>query len=142
MATVMPVSSPAAPVVPGVLAVDHNQLEFISIRGGYSIRTFVITANYGPVTRYTIVVPPGLPGRVTVSPSSGSLAEGGSATIMVFAASTVPFATSLTVYPGGIGIGIGVYVKVKPSPGDLQQGSQLRRLGKQVGFRDHGFAWP
>jgi hypothetical protein len=54
----------------------------------------------GPVTGYSIAVPPGLPGSLTVSASSGSLGDGESATITVTAASTVPFVTSLTVNPG------------------------------------------
>jgi hypothetical protein len=112
MATVMPGPTPTATAVQGVLSVDQNQLHFVSIRGGDSTRTFVITAKDGPVTGYTIAVPPGLPGSLTVSPSSGSLADGDSATITVTAASTVPFVTSLTVDPGGAIIA--VHVKTNP----------------------------
>jgi hypothetical protein len=102
MATVMPGPTPPPPAaaVQGVLSVDPNQLHFVSIGGGDSTRTFVITATDGPVTGYTIAVPPSLPGSLTVSPSSGSLADGGSATITVTAASTVPFVTSLTECDG------------------------------------------
>jgi hypothetical protein len=101
MATVMPGPRPAAAAVQGVLSVDQNQLHFVSVDGRASTRTFVITAQEGPVTGYTIAVPPGLLGSLTVSPSAGSLADGGSATITVTVASTVPFVTSLTVRPGG-----------------------------------------
>jgi hypothetical protein len=87
MATVMPGPTPTAAAVRGVLSVDQDQLHFVSIGGGDSTRTFVITAKDGPVTGYTIAVPPGLPGSLTVSPSSGSLADGDSATITVTAAS-------------------------------------------------------
>jgi hypothetical protein len=114
VATVMPGPTPTAAAVQGVLSVDQNQLHFVSIRGGDSTRTFVITAKDGPGTGYTIVVPPGLPGSLTVSPSSGSLANGDSATITVTAASTVPFLTSLTVDPGGAVIA----VDVKANPHD------------------------
>jgi hypothetical protein len=113
--TVTPGPTPAAPPVPGVLSVGQAQLNFVSIDGGASIRTFVITAEKGPVTGYTIAVPAGLPGSLTVSPSSGSLAAGASATITVTAASTVPFAASLTVNPGGITIAVNV--KVNPAAG-------------------------
>jgi hypothetical protein len=112
VATVMPGPAPTAAAVQGVLSVDQNQLHFVSISGGDSTRTFVITATDGPVTGYTIAVPPGLPGSLAVSPSSGSLPAGDSATITVTAASTVPFATSLTVHPGGAVI----TVDVNPTP--------------------------
>jgi hypothetical protein len=115
MATVTPGTTPAAPPVPGVLSVDQNQLHFVSVNGGDSTRTFVITAKGGPVTGYTIAVPPGLPGSLTVSPSSGSLAAGDSATITVTAASTVAFVASLTVNPGGATIAVDV--KVNPAAG-------------------------
>jgi hypothetical protein len=111
MATVMPKPAPTATAAPGVLFVDQNQLHFVSIDGQGSTRTFVITAEDGPVTDYTIAVPPGLPGSLTVWPSSGSLAEGDSATITVTAASTVPFVTILTVTPGGIVIAVAVKAK-------------------------------
>jgi hypothetical protein len=114
MPTVTPGPAPAATAVRGVLSVDQNQLHFVSVNGGDSTRTFVITAKDGPVTGYTIAVPPGLPGSLTVSPSSGSLAGGASATITVTAASTVPFVTSLTVHPGGPVIAIAVDVKANP----------------------------
>jgi hypothetical protein len=112
MATVMPRPTPTAAAVQGVLSVDQNQLHFVSVGGGDSTRMFVITAKDGPVTGYTIVVPPGLPGTLTVSPSSGSLPDGGSATITVTAASTVPFVTRLIVHPGGAVIAVDV--KAKP----------------------------
>jgi hypothetical protein len=108
MATVMPGPGPTAAAVQGVLSVDHNQLHFVSVGGKDSTRTFVITAKDGPVTGYTIAVPPGLPGSLTVSPSSGSLADGSSVTITVTAASAVPFVTSLTVRPGGAVIAVDV----------------------------------
>lgn len=108
MATVMPGPRPTAAAVQGVLSVDQNQLHFVSVRGEDSTRTFVITAKDGPVTGYTIAVPPGLPGSLTVSPSSGSLADGSSVTITVTAASAVPFVTSLTVRPGGAVIAVDV----------------------------------
>jgi hypothetical protein len=108
MATVSPGPSPPAAAAQGVLSVDQNQLHFVSAGGGDSTRTFVITAKDGPVTGYTVTVPPGLAGSLTVSPSSGSLPDGGSATITVTAASTVPFVTSLTVRPGGAVIAVDV----------------------------------
>jgi hypothetical protein len=118
MATVQPAISPSvpawssAPAAPGVLAVDQAKLNLVSIRGRASTRTFLLTAEGGPVSGYSITVPSGLRGDLTVSPSSGSLAAGASATITVAAASTVPFVTSLTVFPGDIVIT--VVVKVNP----------------------------
>jgi hypothetical protein len=122
MATVQPVIVPSMPspslasssvsAAPGVLAVDQARLHFVSIRGGTSMRSFALTAEGGPVGGYTIAVPSGLPGSLTVSPSSGSLAAAASARITVTAAATVPFVTTLTVYPGDIVITL----VVKASP--------------------------
>jgi hypothetical protein len=126
VATIMPGPAPTASAVQGVLSVDQNQLHFVSISGRDSTRTFVITAKDGPVTGYTIAVPPGLPGSLTVSPSSGSLADGDSATITVTAASTVPFVTSLTVDPGGAVIAVDV--KANPHAGGLGPRHGTRRF--------------
>jgi hypothetical protein len=113
--TVTPKPTATATAVTGVLSVDQVQLNFVLINGGESIRTFVITAEGGPVPHYTIAVPAGLPGTVTVSPSSGSLGSGDSATITVTASGTAAFTTSLTVNPGGTVIAVDV--KVSPQPG-------------------------
>jgi len=98
-----PPAAPMAAVSPaqGVLTVIPPKLVLVPGPGGTLAKTLMITANGGPVTDYTISVPAGLPGTLTVSPSSGSLADGGSATITVTATSAVPFATALTLYPGG-----------------------------------------
>jgi hypothetical protein len=112
MSTVTPITAPATTGAQGLLAVNQTSLNFVSIRGGASTRTFVITAENGPVTGYSITVPAGLPGSLTVTPSSGSLAAGESATITATASTTAPFDTSLTLYPGGIVIT--VVVKANP----------------------------
>ena len=83
--------------------------------GGSPAKTLLLTAQNGPGAGYTITVPPNLPGMLTVSPSSGSLAAGGSAKVTVSAASTVSFTTDLIIDPGNILVQ--VTVKVRPADG-------------------------
>ncbi len=90
-----------APAAQGTLVANQAQLVLVSIRGRPSVRTLVVTAEGGPVSSYTIAAPADLPGSLAVSPTSGALAAGASVTITVAAATTVPFTTSLTLYPGG-----------------------------------------
>jgi hypothetical protein len=116
--SVVPVAvvTSTAPPAPGILTVDKVQLHLVCVKGGDSVRTFALTAQGGPVAHYSIAIPPGLPGSLTVLPGSGSLASGQSATITVTAATTVPFATTLTVYPGGTVITVNV--KANPQHAD------------------------
>ena len=51
--------------------------------GGTASGKLTITAKGGPVSDYSITVGPALAGKLTVSPSSGSLAAGASATVTV-----------------------------------------------------------
>ena len=60
-----------------------------------------MTAEGGEVPDYSITVGPALAGSLTVSPASGSLAPGASATITVTSTSLVAVNGKLTVNPGG-----------------------------------------
>jgi hypothetical protein len=62
--------------------------------------TIVLTAQGGPVS-YSITIPPGHQGELTVTPSSGSLAAGASATITATAVSTGALNVPVTVEPVG-----------------------------------------
>jgi RNA polymerase sigma factor (sigma-70 family) len=93
-------SSPAsASASAGTLSVSTGQLHLVSVNGTATSK-FTLTAQGGPVS-YSITVGSALAGSLTVSPSSGSLASGASATITVTSTSLVAVDGQLTVNPGG-----------------------------------------
>jgi RNA polymerase sigma factor (sigma-70 family) len=73
--------------------------------GGAPSGSFTLTASGGPVS-YTITVPAQYAAQLTVSPSSGSLASGASATISVTWQSSTPLQTALSVGPGGQAVSV------------------------------------
>jgi RNA polymerase sigma factor (sigma-70 family) len=89
-------ASPSA-VVQGTLAVSLSELKLVAVTG-LPTGTFTITAQGGPVSNYSIS---GGAGQLTVSPSSGSIASGGSVTVTVTATSLVALDAKLTINPGG-----------------------------------------
>jgi RNA polymerase sigma factor (sigma-70 family) len=95
-------SSSAAPSSPGAgtLSVSTSRLDLVSVKGT-AIGKFTLTARGGPVSLYSITAGSSLVGRVSVSPSQGSLAAGASVTITVTSASLVALNGQLTVNPGG-----------------------------------------
>jgi RNA polymerase sigma factor (sigma-70 family) len=95
-----PGSSPSGPASAGTLSVSAGQLDLVSVNGT-ATGTFTLTARGGPVSGYSITVGPTLAGKLTVSPSSGSLASGASVTITVTSASLIALDGKLTVNPGG-----------------------------------------
>jgi RNA polymerase sigma factor (sigma-70 family) len=92
-------SAPSSPpvVVQGSLVVSLSQLKLVAVTG-LPTGTFTLTAQGGPVSSYSIS---GGAGQLTVSPSSGSIASGGSVTVTVTATSLVALNTQLTINPGG-----------------------------------------
>jgi len=79
--------------------------------------TLTLTASGGPVT-WSITEPPSLIGKVTVSPSSGTLASGQSTTVALSVTSPASVDSQLTVNPGGIT----VTVLIGIGDGDLRGG--------------------
>ena len=63
---------------------------------GHGVGTFTLTAQGGPVELLHLGR-----GRATVSPASGSLSSGASATITVTSSSLIALNEQLTVNPGG-----------------------------------------
>jgi hypothetical protein len=92
-------SAQASPtvVVQGSLLVSLSELRLVAVTG-LPTGTFTLTAQGGPVSSYSIS---GGAGQLTVSPSSGSIAAGGSVTITVTATSLIAIDTKLTINPGG-----------------------------------------
>jgi hypothetical protein len=92
-------SPPAPPPAPGTLALSTGKLRLVSVKGVATAK-FSLTARGGPVS-YSITPGASLAGRMTVTPSSGSLASGASVTITVTSTSLIALDGQLTVNPGG-----------------------------------------
>jgi RNA polymerase sigma factor (sigma-70 family) len=88
-------SSSSAPAAPGTLTVSLSKLVLVAVNG-HGVGTFALTAKGGPVS-YTISAAADL----AVSPVSGSLAAGTSATITVTSSSLITLDEQLTINPGG-----------------------------------------
>ena len=95
-----PTKSPTPPPAPGTLAESPAT---IRLAQPGSSATFTLTAQGGPVT-FTITVPGADAAGLSVSPASGSLKAGQTATVTVTAVGNGPpdFITDLTVSPGGL----------------------------------------
>ncbi len=89
------------------------QLLLTLVRGQTANGFFVLTAVNGPVSNYTISVTGGMAGRVMVSPSAGSLEDGGYVQVIVKVTGAGPLTTRLTVEPGDLTVMIIVRVKTK-----------------------------
>jgi hypothetical protein len=84
----------------GTVTTSTGTLDLATVNGTASGK-LTITAEGGPVSDYSITVGPALAGKLTVSPSSGSLAAGASATVTVTSTSLIALDGQLTVNPGG-----------------------------------------
>ena len=93
-------SSAIPTVTPGTLTISTGTLDLAAVNGTASGK-LTITAKGGPVSDYSITVGSALAGKLTVSPSSGSLAAGASATVTVTSTSLLALDGQLTVNPGG-----------------------------------------
>ena len=78
-----------------------NLLVLASILGGPPTGTLTLTAQGGPVSHYEITIPSSLLGKLTVTPSSGSLAPGQSTRVTVTVAGLLSVDTRISVSPGG-----------------------------------------
>jgi len=93
-------SSVTPSVSQGTVTTSTGTLDLTTVNGTASGK-LTITAKGGPVSDYSITVGPALAGKLTVSPSSGSLAAGASVTVTVTSTSLVALDGQLTVNPGG-----------------------------------------
>jgi RNA polymerase sigma factor (sigma-70 family) len=84
--------SPAA----GTLAVSPTTVLLSPLLGG----SLTLTASGGPVS-WSVSAPASLLGEVTVSPASGTLGAGGTATVTITVAGLASLDSQLTVEPGG-----------------------------------------
>ena len=112
-----PPPSPSAPASPsaspgqGYLLLAPDRLLLTSASGKPASGFFVITAANGPVNQYTVKVPAGVAGVVSVSPSKGSLQAGGYAEITVTVTSTTALTARLTVEPGNLTVTVVYKIK-------------------------------
>jgi hypothetical protein len=99
--TPSPSPTPSPTPSPGYLVVAPNSLQLVSTTGK-AASGFLLTAKNGPVSDYTITVPAAMAGKVTVSPSRGSLPAGGFVEVTVTVTSKVALTTHITVEPGNL----------------------------------------
>ena len=104
-----PSASPKS--TPGVLKVAPDTLALTSTGGEAASGKFVLSAVGGPVSDYVIKIPAGLSGKLTVTPATGSLADGGSVTVTVTVTSKIALNTYVTVDPGGITVTVLLSIK-------------------------------
>jgi RNA polymerase sigma factor (sigma-70 family) len=93
-------SSATPTVSQGTVTISAGTLDLATVNGTASGK-FTITAKGGPVSDYSITAGSALAGRLTVSPSSGSLAAGASVTVTVTSTSQIALDGQLIVSPGG-----------------------------------------
>jgi RNA polymerase sigma factor (sigma-70 family) len=98
-------TTPPPPPPQGTLSVTPRSILLTPLLGG----SITLTASGGPVT-WSISETSSLLGRVTVSPSSGTLAAGQSVTVSLHVATLVAVDSELTVNPGGITVQVVVAV--------------------------------
>jgi hypothetical protein len=84
--------------------VSTGTLRLVSVKGVATAK-FTLTAQGGPVS-YSVTPGGALAGSMTVTPASGTLAAGASATITVTSTSLVALDGQLIVNPGGQAIAV------------------------------------
>jgi hypothetical protein len=73
-----------------------------AVKGRAASGTFTLTAVGGPISYYAIGMPSSMVGKVSVSPSAGTLAQAGDKVVVtVTVKSLVALGTRLTVEPSG-----------------------------------------
>ena len=108
-----PSPSPSPSPAQGYLLLAPDKLLLTSASGKPASGFFLLSAQNGPVSKYTIKVPAGVAGKVRVSPSSGSLPAGGFIQVIVTVTSPAALTTHVTVQPGDLVVTV-VY-KIKAS---------------------------
>jgi hypothetical protein len=110
-----PSSSPSSSPGRGYLLVAPGSLSLTSKAGTPVSGSFELTAVNGPVPQYSVQVTANA-GKVSVSPTSGSLPVNGIATVTVTVTSKVALTTRITVGPNGISVTVVYTPKPKPKP--------------------------
>jgi hypothetical protein len=112
-ASTAPVPTPSTPPAQGFLLLAPGHLMLTSKPGQPASGFFVLTAENGPVARYTVQVV-AKAGKVSVAPAAGSLALNGFVDVTVTVTSKTALTTQIVVEPGNLSVTV-VY-KPKPAP--------------------------
>jgi hypothetical protein len=103
------------------VTVTPNLLVLASILGGPATGTLTLAASSTAPAQYAITVPSSLIGRLSVSPSSGTIPAGQSAHVTVTLNSLLSVDTQITVTPGPhsvtVLLGVGLAAAIAPAPG-------------------------
>jgi hypothetical protein len=99
----------------GYLLVAPGKLMLTSKSGTPVSGSFLLTAENGPVSNYTVRVA-AMSGRVTVAPADGSLPVGGRVEVAVRVTSKVGLTTHIVVQPGNLTVMVVYKVKPQPAP--------------------------
>jgi hypothetical protein len=91
--------------------VAPDTLALTSTGGKAASGKIILSAVGGPVGHYVIKVPAATSGKMTVTPATGSLADGGSVTVTVTVTSKIALNTYVTVDPGSITVTVLLGIK-------------------------------
>ena len=108
-----PAPSSSTSAAQGYLLLAPDKLMLTSAKGKAASGFFVATATGGPVSEYTVEVPAGVAGQVTVSPSKGSLPANGYAVVTVTVISNAALSTHVTVEPGNLTVTVVYKIKAE-----------------------------
>jgi len=106
-----PSPSPSAPPSQGYLLLAPGRLLLTSAPGKTASGFFVLTTASGPVNVYTVKVPAGVAGAVSVAPSKGSLQANGYVEVTVTVTSKTALTTHLAVEPGDLTVTVVYKIK-------------------------------
>ena len=107
-----PSPSPSSSPAQGHLTAAPTKLVLSAVKGKAASGTFTLTANGGPVSYYAIGMLSSMVGKVSVSPSAGTLGQAGDKVVVtVTVKSLVALDTRLTVEPGGLVITVVFSIK-------------------------------
>jgi RNA polymerase sigma factor (sigma-70 family) len=85
----------------------------LTAAGGQATGSFILTAAGGPVRDFSIIVPAGASGLLTVSPTSGELGAGRSVLVTLTLTRLIAFDQTLVIDPGGLSVTV-TYTPPKP----------------------------
>jgi DNA-directed RNA polymerase specialized sigma24 family protein len=106
-----PTPTPTITPTPGILEVVPDALALTSTAGKAVSGSFILSAVGGPVGHYAITVPAAVSGKIAVSPTQGSIPDGGWVTVTVTVTSKTAVNSTITVNPGKLAVAIVLKIK-------------------------------
>jgi outer membrane lipoprotein SlyB len=88
-----------------------DELALTSTAGKAVSGNFILSAVGGPVGHYAITVPAAVSGKIAVSPTQGSIPDGGWVTVTVTVTSKTAVNSTITVNPGKLAVAIVLKIK-------------------------------